>query len=406
MPRFAYQARDTGGRSLQGEVVAGSSIEAARLLRGEGKFVVGLNALADAIGPVRVDAPRGRRRVSRDDVIQFAAQLSIMVEAGVPITEAISGIMEQSPPGAFRRILAQVLSELESGRELSAALARHPRAFGPLFVNLVRASEASGTLGSMLRRCGQYLADERDTRRRVRGAMMYPLLVMVLCLGVTVFLMTYVLPKFTAIYAGKNAVLPTPTRVLMAVSGWLRDWWMVWSSALVGTLATAVFYLRSRKGRTAAHWLWLHVPVVGSMVHKALLTRCLRTLGTLIEAGVSMLDAVAVTRNVVGNCYFERMWDRVGDRLQRGDQLSAPLRGSPLVPRYVSQMIHAGERSGTLGQVMGKVGEFLEEDLRLSVKAATQMIEPVMILVMGTIVGSIAIALLLPIFTISRVIAH
>ena len=406
MARFAYVARSSGGESLQGEVAAPSQSEAARLLRGEGKFVVALRELAEQLDPAQVEVSLSRRRVSRDDVIHFASQLGIMIEAGVPITEAISGMMEQSSPGAFRRLLADLVGQLEAGREFSAVLARHPKAFKPMFVNLVRAAEASGTLGPMLQRCARYLREERDTRRRVRRAMIYPVLLLVMCLGVTVFLMTYLLPKFTVIYAGKEATLPRPTLVLMAVSGWLTTWWKVWASTLVGTIALSWAYLRSARGRPAANWLALHLPIIGQMYHKTLLTRSLRTLGTLVDAGVSMLDSVTIARNVSRNHYFEQMWDRVSERLHHGEQLSNPLHGDPLVPRFIVQMIYSGERSGQLGSVLTRVGEFLEEDLRVTVQAATKMIEPVMICIMGTLVGSIAIALLLPIFTISRVIAR
>ena len=406
MTRFAYVARDAAGQSLQGEVPASSESEAAKLLRAEGKFVVTLRETAARLDPAQVDLSLGRRRISREDVIHFASQLSIMTDSGVPITDAISGMMEQSSPGAFRRVLSDLVGQLESGKEFSAALAGHPKAFGPMFVSLIRAAEASGTLGPMLQRCAGYLRDERDTRRRIRGAMIYPLVLLVMCIGVTIFLMTYLLPKFAAIYAGKEATLPKPTVILMAVSGWLRAWWKVWASSLLATIVVSWSYLRSSRGRPLANWLAMRLPIIGNLYYKTLLTRSLRTLGTLVDSGVSMLDSVTITRNVTRNVYFERMWDRVTERLHHGEQLSSPLHGDRLVPRFIVQMVYSGERSGKLGSVMTRVGEFLEDDLRVTVQAATKMIEPLMILVMGTIVGSIAIALLLPIFTISRVIAR
>ena len=406
MARFEYIARDHSGKSLTGEIAAVSAIEAARLLRADGKFVIKLKEAATAIDPNQVQVALGRKRVSRDEVIHFASQLAIMVDTGVSLTEAITGIIEESPPGAMKRVLSDLLTQLEGGREFSAALARHPKAFTPLFVNLVKAAEASGTLGPMLLRCGQYLTDERDTRKRVRGAMMYPALLMLMCIGVTIFLMTYLLPKFTGIYAGKEEALPTPTKILIAVSNGLTDWAIVWVPSVLLVLGTAFFYLRNRRGRKSAHWLVLNLPILGSMYHKSLLTRCLRTLGTLVDSGVSMLDSVAITQNVVGNHYYEQMWDRVINRLHRGDQLTAALRNDRLVPRSTLQMLQAGERSGQLGTVLSRIGEHLEEELRAAIKTATAMIEPLMIFVMGAIVGGIAIALLLPIFTISRVLTQ
>ena len=406
MGRFQYVARDSTGKSLSGEVTAGSQSEAVRLLRTDGKFVVTLQELADRIDAANIGASVGRRRVARNDVIDFATQLGVMVDTGVSLTDAISGTMEQTPPGAFRDVLEDLLNQLESGQEFSTALSRHPKAFNSLFVNLVRAAEASGTLGAMLRRCAEHLSNDRDTRRRVRGAMLYPMIVFVICVGVTIFLMTYVLPKFTAIYAGREAALPWPTVVLISVSDWLCAWWKVSVPLTLGTLGGSWFYLRSQRGRPAAHWLLMRTPILGKMYHKTLLTRCLRTMGTLVDAGVSMLDSVAITRGVMNNCQFERMWDRVTDRLHRGEQLSVPLGTDPLMPRPIVQMVRAGERSGRIGEVMNQVGEFLEEDLRVSIRQATKMLEPAMMVVMGAIVGGIAIALLLPIFTISRVMTH
>lgn len=405
MPRYDYVARGAGGESLHGVIVAATRSDAAKLLRADGKFVVKLAEMADAVeavGQFRI----GGRRVRGDEVIFFATQMAVMVETGVSITDALEGIIEQTVSPAFKGVLAKVLADVQSGTPFSLALAKHPRAFKPLFVNLVRASEASGKLGIMLDRCAAYLTNQRDTRRKVVGAMIYPAFLMTMAIGVVIFLLTYLMPKFLTIYRGRENLLPAPTKALIAVSNAFSHGWVSWLAAAVALALAALWLLRSTSGGRARDWLALHVPLIGGMLHRALLVRSLRTLGTLIDAGVSLLDAVSITRAVVGNRYFQDLWDTVDERVQQGEQLSSPLLQTTLIPRSVTQMVRAGERSGQLGEVLARISTFLERDLEQSIRRVTLMIEPLMIFVVGAIVGSIVIALLLPIFTISRVMAH
>ncbi len=410
MARFNYVARDTSGASLDGEIIAKTQGEAVRLLRAEGKYVVRVRELAEsAIGSGRSEAQVltfGGGRVRQTDTIFLFNQLSIMVETGVSLTDALHGILAQTPGGRFQTVLRQVLHDVESGESFSAALATHPKVFDDFFVNLVQAAEASGTLGPMLTRCAEYLTQRRETRKRVKSALMYPLVLLVAAAGVTGFLMTYVLPKFLSIYAGKEAALPLPTVMLMAVTDWLVEYWMFVLGAGVVGVVVLVWFFRARAARPSAHWVQLHAPLIGKMLHKSYITSSLRTLGILVDSGVSMLEAVAITRSISGNHQFEQMWSEVDAHLHRGEQLSAPLYESALIPRPLVQMIEAGEKSGRLGSVLVRLCDFLDEELRLTIKTTTQMIEPIMIAVMGCVVGGIAIALLLPIMSISKVIGH
>ena len=410
MPRFDYVARDTSGTSQDGEIIAKTQAEAARLLRAEGKYVVELRRLADAAAGGEREAAQvivlGGGRVRQKDIIFLFNQLSIMVETGVALTDAIHGIAAQTPPGRFQSVLNQVLRDIESGEAFSAALANHPKVFGGFFVNLVRAAEASGTLGPMLKRCAKHLTTRRETRKKVKSALTYPLVLVLVAAAVTAFLMTYVLPKFLSIYAGKEAVLPVPTVILMTVTNWLVEYWMPLLGSVVIGVSLLVWFFRARAARPYAHWITLRVPLFGNMLQQSYVASSLRTLGILVESGVSMLDAVAITRSISDNHYFRQMWSDVDARLHHGVQLSTPLFKSTLMPRSVVQMIEAGEKSGRLGPVLVRLCDFLDEELRITIKTVTQMIEPVMIAVMGTLVGAIAIALLLPIFSISKVIAH
>lgn len=402
MPRFSYLARDGGGAALTGELTAGSPAEAARLLRAEGKFPIRLQEAA-AHPEVDVNITLGRRRIHPDEIINFANQLAGMVDTGVPIAEALDASIDGSPPGAFRSTIEDLIQRVQAGSDISAAMAAHPRAFPPLFVHMIRASESSGLLGPMLRRVGDYLANQRDIRKKVKGALIYPCCLLIFALGATVFLIMFVIPKFAGIYAGKQAVLPLPTRILLGTSNWMVAHWL-W--LLLGTLTVvigAVFYFRSERGKWTGDWLRLHLPVIGPMYRKACLARSLRTLGAMITAGVSVLDAVTIARDVVGNRLFGRMFEDAYHKLERGEQLSAALQGATYMPRTTWQMLNAGERSGQLGPVMDRVADLCEADLQHAIRTMTQFIEPVMIVIMGTIIGGIALAVLLPIFQMSKV---
>ncbi|HRX83528.1 MAG TPA: type II secretion system F family protein [Phycisphaerae bacterium] len=406
MPRFDYLVRTSGGESLEGVINAPSASDAARRLRADGKFVVRIMEAAEAVDAATAQITFGGKRIKGDDIIIFATQMAVMMDTGVGLTEALTSIIEQSESQGFKTVLTKVLADVEAGTPLSTAMAKHPKAFKPLIVNLVRASESSGKMGLMFDRAAGYLTAQRETRKKVVGALIYPAFLMLMSINVVIFLLTYLMPKFSGIYKGREQMLPVPTKILMGVSNWLATHWMWWGSATLVLLVGGIFFFRSATGRRPLHWIMLRIPLIGSMMRKSFLSRSLRTLGTLIESGVAMLDAVGITRSVVGNVYYQDMWDRVDDRVQQGEQLSAPLIDTSLVPRAVTQMIRAGETSGKLPDVLDRISTFFERDLDQAVKRVTQMIEPIMIFVMGGIVGSIVIALLLPIFTISRVMNH
>lgn len=405
MLKFSYMARDNSGASLQGELTAGSEAEAAQLLRREGKFVVRLSPAVASLADL--EAPKlGGSRVKPDEVIYFCTQLAGMVDTGVPLDEALEATIDKAPEGAFRRTIQDVINRVQSGAPLSAALAASPKVFPPLFVHMVRASEATGRLGPMLQRVAEYLTNQRELKKRIKGALTYPMCMILFAIGSTIFMLTYVLPKFAAIYAGKKAILPLPTLILMDTSAWITDNLKILALSVVLAVAAVVIYFRTDPGRYAGDWIRIRLPVVGSMFRKAYLTRTLRTLGTMLSSGVSMLEAVTITRDVVGNRLYGDVLADVHRRLERGEQLTQALLDAPYFPRTVWQMLSAGERTGQLGPVMNKVADLAESDLKNAIRTATQFIEPAMIVIMGSIIGGIAIAMLLPIFQISKVMTQ
>ena len=424
MSQFSYRARTPQGELLEGIVQAASLDEAGRQLRNEGKFVVALSPAQGGRGGGTARAAGGAEAadagtgagvanlsirlgtgVRRDEVVSFTHRLALMMETGVPVTEALNSVAEQCANPHLAKILRDIESHVSGGGTLSEALNRHHKVFPPLMVSLVAASEVSGTMSTMLGRISQYLDKQQRMTRKVRGALTYPAVLMALVVAAIIFLLTFLMPQFTVIYADRGAALPGPTRALMATSDFLVTWWMLWVPALVMLPVAVALALRTDPGRWVWHTLSVHLPVIGPMMRKLYLARACQAMATLIHAGVPVLDMVAAARQVTPNVHFQRFWDRADEQLRRGGQLSSVMAGSEMIPVDVTQMVQAGEKAGRLGKVLERVGEHGEEAFDAQVQQATQLIEPAMIVVMGALIGFIALAMLLPIFRISSVIA-
>jgi type IV pilus assembly protein PilC len=406
MPRYLYHVRDAHGDLATGVLAAPTLEHAGRLLRGDGKFVVKLSEAADERAAAqKTPAPAVPGRVRRAEVIYFANQMAIMMETGVPIVEALESMAEQTANARFKAVLDDVTEHVKTGHEFSAALQRHPKVFPDIMISLIRAGEFSGTMSRMLERICEYMAKEQRIFRQARGALMYPCFMGLMAVSVVVFLLAVILPQFKSLYADRGAALPGPTRLLLGMSDGIVDYWFAWVALAVAVVLAFTFGGRTRFGRRFFDWCKLHLPLLRFLYTQLYVTRACRTLGTMTNAGISMLDTVEIMRHVTNNSYYDDLWDTVDDSLRQGAQLSEPLFRSSLVPRPVSQMIRSGERSGRIAEVSAKVADFAEAEFDQTVKTTTQMIEPLMIVVMGSVIGFVAIALLLPIFTISKVMS-
>ena len=402
MPSFVYQVKDASGGSSTGLLQAPSIDDASRMLRGDGKIVVDLHEQSRM-----ASAPSARlRRVRPDDILYVTNQITVMVETGVPLTEALDGIVEQTTHTGVKAVIGDIAEQVKSGVEFSTALARHPKHFGDLYVNLVRASEVSGTMGTMLERLCQYQRAQRETRKQIRGAMLYPAVLLSFSVLVLVAMMTFVLPRFESIYGGKSAVLPLPTRLLLGTSRFMIQNGVLLAILTAGTIMGLAWYLRSPPGKAMMDKIRLRLPVLGPLYEQIYISRSMRTLATMLASGVSVLDGIHITAAVVGHIQFRDMWLAVGERLKEGRTLTEQMMASPLIPRNVAQMVASGEKTGKLPSVMNRIADFCDSDLKIGIKSMTALIEPVMIMIMGAIVGGIAISLLLPIFSISKVVAH
>jgi len=403
MPMYKYQVRE-GGAVTAGSISAESLAEAASVVRAQGAQLVDISPASgdgrgvfDKIRHFSVDFGPGLK-----DVLNFTSELSVMMKAGISIRDAVAGIAEQTENPKFRTIIIQIRDDVEAGKPFSEALARHPKVFNPLYVNMVKASEMSGNFGHMLERIAIYLRQQLETRSMVRGAMVYPVMIGVMAMSTTIFLLTFVLPKFSGIFEGKEAIMPKPTVILLALSAFMRNFWYLCVGIVGLAVGSFLYFIRTPFGRRWWDAAKLKLPLLKRMFRALYITRGLQTMGEMVNAGVPMLETLLITAEVSGNTLFRNMWLHVHGAVKEGKKIVQPLSQYKLLPKGVIQMISAGEESGKLGEVMSDVADHYSKELRNIIKAVTAMIEPLMIVAMGFVVGFIAMSIILPIFKLSQ----
>ena len=404
MANFKYKARDGSGELITGVLDAASVEEAGRILRNEGKYIVKIEK-AKTIVTSEQNKSGTNGKVKRAEVITFAHQLAVMVDTGVPISEALECVAQQSENPTFQAILKDISDQVQAGIDLSTALRSHSKIFPPVMTSLIRASEVSGTMGRMLERISGYLSKEMQTAKKIRGALTYPAFMLGMVILVTTFLLIFVLPRFAGIYQARETALPLPTQMLLSLSGSLMNQWHLWLGTILFGVAAIYFAAGTPGGQRFIDYAKLHTPLFGPLFNKLYLTRGCRTMGTMVAAGVPILDMIEIVREVTNNVLYEDLWTEADTRLRQGAQLSDSLFDSPLIPRSVAQMVYSGERSGRIGDVMERIADYTENDFDEQIKSTTSLIEPIMTVVMGLIIGFVAIALLLPIFSVGKVVA-
>jgi type IV pilus assembly protein PilC len=350
-------------------------------------------------------------RAKSNDLILFTTQLAIMLDSGVILSDALDAIAEQAADPRFKAVILDLSERVKSGDTFSKALSYYPHTFHSMFISMVKASEASGKMVEMLTVLTGYLNFEADTRKQIRSALTYPIIMVLMAIAATGTLMFFVLPRFMRIYASRGAALPKLTQMLVGVSKVLGN-----GEAMAGIVTTIIvggsllwYWARTPGGRRVLDNVKIHTPVLGTMFVDMVVTRSMRIMATMVNTGVRLLDAIRVVEGAVDNYYFQRLWFQVDEKIQDGYQLSEAIliaEGSHLISPGIIQMLRAGEKSGRLGEVCDKVSIFYQKQLETSIRNVMTLIEPLMIGVLGVIIGTIAIALLLPVFRVSSVIAH
>ncbi|MBN2182426.1 MAG: type II secretion system F family protein [Sedimentisphaerales bacterium] len=360
---------------------------------------------------LRANSSLYRAKIKPAQLILFTTQLSVMLDSGVVLSDALDAIAEQAEHVTFKAIITNVAENVKSGENFSKALAEYPKVFNAMFISMVRASEASGTMAEMLDVLSSYLNFESETRKRIKGALTYPFIMALMAVAATGTLMFFVLPRFMGIYEAKGASLPKLTQVLVSFSKILGNFEIM--TVIVTTLITAsiglYYWAGTVSGMRVIDYIKIHTPVIGTMFVDTVVTRSMRIMATMVNTGVNLLDSIHVMQGSCQNYYFQRLWQGVDEKIRDGYQLSESILispGSELIAPGILQMLRAGEKSGKLGEVCDKVSIFYEKKLEATIRNVMALIEPVMITILGSIIGTIAIALLLPVFRISTVISH
>lgn len=341
---------------------------------------------------------------SRKDILNFTNQLAVMIRAGISLQESLESIGSQIEKEKFKVVIMDLKNRIEGGQSFSQALAEHSDVFSGLYINMVAAAEISGSLSSMLQQLAEYLDQETETRSQVIGAMIYPIIIAVMAVSTTLFLLMFVLPRFLTVFAGKEHLLPMPTKMIMAASMFLRSYWFIIIPAVGAASWASWYFTRTGAGQQWWHKMKLKIPLVSALCRSLYITRSMHTMGVLTNAGVPILDTIMITSQISGNVLFEGMWRKVHEEVRQGKKIAESLSEYKLMPGNVVQMIQSGEESGTLGEVLKDIADFYGRELKTVIKAVTSMIEPIMIVIMGVLVGFIAMSVILPIFKMSSLV--
>jgi type IV pilus assembly protein PilC len=394
MPVFEYKGKTVTGSSVEGELKAKDKAEMEKLLRRNRILVEKITKKPSQIN-IRIGTGIKKVHLSR-----FTRQFATMIGAGLPMVQCLEILSKQMESPEFRRVVAEIQESVSSGSTLSEAMAKHKKVFDDLYVNMVEAGEMGGALDTILVRLANYREKADALARKVKGAMVYPAVVAIVATGVTVAMLTFIVPIFAKMFKGLGAELPAPTQVVLGVSHFIKSYIVTAILVLIGGIIALKMALRTDKGRLYFDKTLLASPLFGTLIRKTAVARFTRTLSTLIQSGVSILDALEITARTAGNRVVHDAIKQSVLSIAEGETITNPLRESGVFPPMVIQMIAVGEKTGGLDDMLSKIADFYDEEVDAAVAALTSIIEPVIIVIMGIVIGGILIAMYLPMFDI------
>lgn len=400
MTKFLYIATDKQGHSVTGALESTERSLVIASLTKQGLRPISVKEGAGASHNFNINDFLGGNKVKSNDLVMFTRQLSAMVSAGVPLLRALTSLSDHAESPALKKILAGVIKDVEGGAQLGDALGKYPNTFSDVYVNMVRAGEAAGILDEILKRLALQQEKSATIRKKVKSAMSYPMVLIVITVIAFFGLMFFVIPQIGKIItnlAGPGASLPGLTLGMLAISGFLRSWWFVIIPIAVGIVVLIMRYIKTPKGKEQFHGLILKIPAVSTIIKKVAVARFARTFSALMGAGVPVLEALHVTGRAIGNVIYEKTLIAAAEDVKNGKQLSNILESNDLFPPIVSQMLAVGEETGQTDMVLVKVADFYEEEVDVAIDGLSSIIEPVMIVLMGSMVGLIAASVMLPI---------
>ena len=402
MPMYKFEAMDTTGTEVKDSVEAGNEEEASQKIKAMGYFVTKLTAIAGKgakgkkkkVGKSRKTFVMGG--VSQKMLTIFTRQLSTLQDAGLPILRSLRILEKQMKPSALKNSLIDVVEDVESGMTLSESMAKHPKCFDRLYVNMVRAGEAGGALEVILQRLAEFKEKSQSLKKKIIGAMIYPAVVIFVAVAILIFIMVMIIPKFKKIFEEFGLQLPWATKTLINISNWMANYWYWVPLFPLGIYILLKLIRLTKAGNYALDRMSLWIPVVGTLIEKTIVARTMRTLGTLVSSGVPILEALSIVRDTANNAVFEKMFQHVLESIREGDTIADPLRQSRLVDAMVVNMIEVGEETGDLDTMLYKIADFYDEEVDNTVKALLSLLEPIMIVFLGGAIGGIVISLFLP----------
>lgn len=396
MPLYAYKAIDTAsGRVVQSTIEGESEQSVAAKLREQALHIAEIKPAKSA-----KQGGGGKKKIKPKALVVFSRQFATMIDAGIPILRCLDILQGQCKDPALKSTLELITIDVKGGMTLNEAMAKHPDVFSRLYVNMIKAAELGGILDLILDRLAQFLEYEAEVKGKIKSAMTYPVLVLVFSQIMLFALFTFVLPKFKDIFTGMNAEMPTVTKFLFGIGDFMQAYWWAVILMFVGVFIGLKQWTKTPQGRYRWDFIKLRIPVIGDLALKMSVARFSRTFGTLINSGVPMMRSLEIVGETLGNLVLSQAIDNTRSSLKEGNKLSVPLTASGLFPTMVTTMIDVGEESGRLPEMLVKVGEFYDQEVEQTVKGLTSLIEPLLIIFLGCVVGFIAISIMVPIFSI------
>jgi type IV pilus assembly protein PilC len=400
MPSFAYTAREAAtGREVRSSVEATNEQSAVSALLNRNLLVISIQEKI---------AKKGRTqggKVALADLVVFTRHLATMIDAGIAIVQSLQALADQTSNKIMRDVIRDVCSRVESGESFSEALQKHPKTFNRLYYSMVSAGEKGGLLAEIMARLATYLENTERLRKKVKTALMYPTAVTVVAIGITVFLLVKVIPTFKDVYSGFGAKLPAPTEVLISISDLIRNYLILFLVGAVAIVWGWLYFIKTKSGREFWDARRIKLPIFGPIAHKICLARFTRTLASLVRSGVPILEVLQIVSQTVGNVVMERAIKTAATDIERGEGISSALGKNPIFPAMVIRMLSAGEQTGNIDSMLERVSNFLDEEIDTTLSGLMSLIEPMLIVVLGVVIGGMVICMFLPIFNLANVVS-
>ncbi len=401
MPMFTYSGRTRTGQVISGQMEAATREVVVAKLRSQQILATAVRAKARDI---EIHLPGFGGGVSDKEIAIFTRQFATMIDAGLPLVQCLEILASQQDNKAFKKVLTEIRASVEGGSTYAAALRKHPKVFSDLYTNMVEAGEAGGILDTILNRLAAYIEKAIQLKKKVKSAMIYPSTIVSVAIAVVIFLLIFVIPTFKNMFEGFGAALPLPTLIVLGASNIVRSYFIYIVAVIVGSLVALRMYYKTANGRKTIDRILLSLPVFGILIRKVAVAKFTRTLGTLIASGVAILDGLDITARTAGNKVVEEAVQRTRASIAEGRTIADPLKASGVFPPMVVQMIAVGEQTGALDSMLAKIADFYDEEVDVAVSNLTSLLEPMLMIFLGVVIGGVVIAMYLPIFKLVTVV--